>query len=408
MKFIYDCVHKEYTPWSACLLQIINTPEFQRLKRIKQLGACHHVFPGAVHTRFEHSLGVGYLAKRMIESLQSKQPELEINDNTILTFQLAGLCHDLGHGPISHGFDHFLSSLGIPKHISCHEHRSVDMLRYIVHKHKVHIAETIVDNACELIYPMTHHLPIWWYQMIANEKTGIDVDKFDYLLRDTHMTGMMCNDIDVKRFIDYARVMTVHNTSSTHQELCYPEKLQFDVNQLFITRHRLHAQVYQHPTVRAYEMMYTDILRILQNMFTHLRQGTHSIEWLLEWTDDMFTSQSLTLYENTSRCSSLHISSARRVLDCIDLRKHYKMVKEIRCANESDFCDTYSLLINQSKPQLKIDKVNIGYTTNPFYNVLFYTKKGTYISTSVSRQTSAIFPYHSRDYILRVYTITQS
>ena len=101
MKHIYDNVHKQYTQWTQPLLDIINTPEFQRLKRIKQLGACHHVFPGATHTRFEHSLGVGYLAQKSIESLQRRQPELQIDEDTRLTFQLAGLCHDLGHGPTS-------------------------------------------------------------------------------------------------------------------------------------------------------------------------------------------------------------------------------------------------------------------------------------------------------------------
>ena len=399
MKHIYDNVHKQYTQWEEPLIAIINTPEFQRLKRIKQLGVCHHVFPGATHTRFEHSLGVGYLARKSLESLQRRQPELKIDEYTILTFQLAGLCHDLGHGPLSHAFDHFLSTLTTNTSFSQHEERSVSMLQHIVHKYTISIEPSVIQNACELIHPQSKHLPSWWYQIIANDDTGIDVDKFDYLLRDTLMTGMVCNDIDVNRFIDYARV--VAKPTANKNVLCYPEKLQFDINQLFMTRHRLHAQVYQHPIVRSYEMMYTDILHTLRDTFLQIIRGKQNIEWLTEWTDDMFTDGYLYSFAHKQMFTLSEFEHATHVLHRIRSRNHYALVKEMQCKSNSQ---RQTFLRTVQTANTRIDPVTIGYRTNPLFSVSFYDKKDP-TKCVKSASTSAIFHYHSRDFIVRVYEI---
>ena len=93
------------------LFSIIDTPQFQRLRELHQLGCTHLVFPGATHTRYEHCIGVSYLAGKMLLNIRSKQPELEITDREIMLVQLAGLCHDLGHGPFSHAFEEWVRSL---------------------------------------------------------------------------------------------------------------------------------------------------------------------------------------------------------------------------------------------------------------------------------------------------------
>ena len=108
-KIIFDPIHK-YMKLSPICVQIIDTPVFKRLKHLHQLSLCYQVFPGATHKRFEHSLGVAYLSGKLMRSLQKHQPELGITAQDIKLIEVAGLCHDLGHGPFSHLWDHEVMS----------------------------------------------------------------------------------------------------------------------------------------------------------------------------------------------------------------------------------------------------------------------------------------------------------
>ena len=108
---IYDNIHG-YISIDPIAKSIIDTPVFQRLRSIHQTGVLYLVYPTAVHSRFEHSIGTYYLAKQMITCLANKQPELNITPDIIMMVSIAGLCHDLGHLMFSHLFDdYFLPQL---------------------------------------------------------------------------------------------------------------------------------------------------------------------------------------------------------------------------------------------------------------------------------------------------------
>ena len=377
MKTIFCAVHG-YTQWEECLVAIMNTPEFQRLKHIKQLAAVHHVFPCATHTRFEHSLGVGHLAELFAIRLAERQPDVQISR---LTLKLAGLCHDLGHGPLSHGYDAFLqkSRAGAPMH----EERSVTLLRAIVRRHAVPIDPQVVDGACELIAPVRRHLPLFWYQIIANDVDGIDVDKMDYLCRDSRNTGMPYS-VDVHRFFEYARVVD--------GRLCYPLSMAPTIHHLVSVRHQLHMQVYQHRVVRALEFMYMDILYAL---------GEAAYEYAA-LTDCVFTREfaACKLYE--ARIDEPTYARIVGLLDDIDARRIYRCVLEETLPPLITFDDLKPSLDGLPAERFVIDRLTIGYAKHPLFRVTFVDKRGRLITLNPST-TSRTYPIHQRDRVLRIY-----
>lgn len=135
-KVFNDSVHG-HIEMPSLLVSIIDTPEFQRLRWIKQLGMTYFVYPGASHNRFEHSLGVSYLAGELAKTLQTNQKKLDITDEDILCVQIAGLCHDLGHGPFSHLFDESFLPRVKPKYAEKHEGLSVKMFDYMMKKNNL-------------------------------------------------------------------------------------------------------------------------------------------------------------------------------------------------------------------------------------------------------------------------------
>ena len=182
-KEILDLVHG-YIKISDLATKIIDTPYFQRMRYIKQLGMCYLVYPNAVHTRFEHSIGTYYLAGRLLNNIKKNSNNIsldhdlviqELDDYYMRTYQnhvhiklddyvcelikIAALCHDIGHGPFSHMFDDvFLNSS--KKHHYRHETRSCLILEYII-KNDEYLSSIIKDPEItfmkNLIDPQKHH-----------------------------------------------------------------------------------------------------------------------------------------------------------------------------------------------------------------------------------------------------------
>ena len=117
------------------LAVIIDTPQFQRLRNIKQQGASYWVYPGASHNRFEHSIGASYLCGKFITILKEKHPHL-ITDMDVICVKIAGLCHNMGHGPFSHVFDNQYRKLVAPQSKWTHDEQSCKMFDYMIEENK--------------------------------------------------------------------------------------------------------------------------------------------------------------------------------------------------------------------------------------------------------------------------------
>ncbi|BFG26859.1 deoxynucleoside triphosphate triphosphohydrolase SAMHD1 homolog [Prunus yedoensis var. nudiflora] len=257
-KHVHDNVHGNIylDPLS---LKFIDTEEFQRLRDLKQLGVTHLVYPGGVHSRFEHSLGVYWLAGEAVQKLKNYQgSDLDIDRFDLQTVKIAGLLHDVGHGPFSHLFEReFLPQVRSGFHWS-HEDMSVKMVDHIVNQHHIDIDPEMIKRVKEMILgssefamPRSSREKRFLYEIVANGRNGIDVDKFDYIVRDCRACGLGCN-FEFQRLMETMRVMD--------DEICYRAKDYLTVHKLFATRADLYRTVYTHPKVKAIELMVVDAL----------------------------------------------------------------------------------------------------------------------------------------------------
>lgn len=244
---VYDPIHGHYS-LPRELWQFIDTPIYQRLRDLKQLGTTSYVFPGGNHSRFEHCLGVGHLSRKYIRSLKKKQPDLDIKNEDIRNVTLAGLMHDLGHGPFSHIFDSdVVPALGITGW--SHEQASVDLLRYMTDTYSLDLESENMNKVCDMILGEGTG---FMYQIVNNKLNSIDVDKFDYIERDCHCLGFREFPFDTQRMMK--RSMVLQNT------ICFDEKIVHSIYSLFQSRFNLFQQCYSHRVGQAIGLMIKDVL----------------------------------------------------------------------------------------------------------------------------------------------------
>ena len=249
----------------ALVIAIIDTPQFQRLRRLLQTGCGHMVYPSARHTRKEHSIGeifdqtskekynffffmfffrqigVGHLAALYGQLLQKKFPHLNITDIDILCLQIAGTCHDLGHGPESHLYEKYVHECHPELHWT-HEETSILMFRHLIksngltkilREHGIDkVDETFIeeliggplDNVTRLPFKSKFEIDAenwpykgrpkeksFLYEIVANKVSGIDVDKWDYLIRDASNFNIKARYFDYERYMQYSKVVMGRN-----------------------------------------------------------------------------------------------------------------------------------------------------------------------------------------------------
>ncbi|KAK4598108.1 hypothetical protein RGQ29_015555 [Quercus rubra] len=217
------------------------------------------VYPGAVHSRFEHSLGVYWLAGKAVDTIKTCQGlELGIERSDIKLVKLAGLLHDVGHGPFSHMFEKEFLPRVFNGFTWSHEDMSVKMVDHIVDEHNIDIDSDSLTKVKQMIIASSEHGSTenmkekkFLYDIVANGRNGIDVDKFDYIVRDSRACGLGCN-FHFERLMESMQVMG--------DEICYRAKDYLTIHKLFATRADLHRTVYTHAKVKAIELMVIDAL----------------------------------------------------------------------------------------------------------------------------------------------------
>ena len=216
------------------LLDIVKHPLFQRLSRIKQLGMASVVYPGAQHTRFQHSLGAFHLMSEAILSLQQKG--IFIFDSEAEALKAAILMHDIGHGPFSHVLEHTLIS-GIS-----HEEISIMMMEQINRQMqgKLNLAISIFKDQ----YPKR-----FLHQLISSQ---LDMDRLDYLRRDSFFSGVTEGNIGSARIIKMLNVVD--------DRLVVEQKGIYSIENYLTTRRLMYWQVYLHKTTVAYEKTLVNLL----------------------------------------------------------------------------------------------------------------------------------------------------
>ena len=241
MKFVKDCIYG-YIDIPVLCQCFIDVPEFQRLRRVKQLGMVHFVYTSAVHSRFEHSLGVMYLAGKMVEELRSFAP---ISQRVKELVQLAGLYHDVGHFAYSHLFDKTLNLLARADapdifQIREHELRSIYFLQKVNDRLKLLDEPEIRFVAALIKGDILDEKQAFLYQIVCNKECGVDVDKLDYCHRDAFHVNFPAFQ---------AEYILKNVVIDKKNHVAFREKARIDLADLFNTRTKMHMNVYQHHTV---------------------------------------------------------------------------------------------------------------------------------------------------------------
>ena len=244
-KIINDPVHGFITINDPLIFELINHPFYQRLRRIQQMALAQLVYPGAVHTRLHHSLGAYHLMCIAISELTDKG--IEITKEEAQAAKLAILLHDIGHGPFSHALENVLL-----KGVS-HE----DLSLLIMHHLNSSSNEVLKGHLSLAIQIFTNQYPKkFLYQLISGQ---LDVDRLDYLSRDSFFTGVTEGLVGYERIL---KMLTVYNN-----ELVVEEKGINSVEKFLMSRRLMYWQVYQHKTVLAAEKMLVKIIERAQLLF---------------------------------------------------------------------------------------------------------------------------------------------
>jgi hypothetical protein len=307
-KFIRDPIYG-FIGFTKEELKLLDTPVVQRLRRIKQLGNTHLIYPGANHTRFEHSLGVMHVATRMAKKLDFKE-------NEIVNIRFAALLHDIGHGPLSHNFELALSNNG--KNAS-HE----DATRIIIENDRI-VGKILGKRKKDVLALFDEHDDTVNSKIISG---NIDADRLDYLRRDSYHIGVAYGQFDLERILH-----TINKkVEGDRSDLTVLEKGKEAVENFRIARYLMYTQVYFHHARLIADKMFERAVKVA------IRDGIID-KSRLNISDDDFINYYLSLDDDRlfQKILSNEKSNAYRLIDDLDNRRLMKAGYDVDINNLSE------------------------------------------------------------------------
>ncbi|KAE8746009.1 hypothetical protein FOCC_FOCC007268 [Frankliniella occidentalis] len=412
-KLFQDSVH-DVMRFHKLIVKFIDTKEFQRLRNIKQLSTTYLVYPAAAHNRFEHCLGVCYLAGELLSNLEENSknlwnkifPVAEEWKKKKLAVQIAGLLHDLGHGPFSHTWEKFVLSATGEKWD--HEATSCALIDEIIwdgenkeltevgkcFQEEFHDVEEYVQFIKDIIRgdkindiikdgSASDKIKAFLYQVVANKINDVDVDKFDYFLRDAQHLNIGV-PFNYTRLINLCRIEIEDGISY----IAFRDCESYSLKGLFRTRADLHIRAYQHRVAKCLETMLVDALCAAD------REGFEVGGFRLSRVQEcprLFIRMTDSILETIQNSEEEPFKKARAIINRIVTRKLYEVVGEWVL----DVVQTENDIQNNKPPSgLEHEKlielenklgtkcavtqvcVNMGKYYNPMKNMRLYAKNG--------------------------------
>lgn len=319
-KIINDPVHGFIRIPNDLVFDVLEHPIFQRLRRIKQLGLTYYVYPGATHTRFQHTIGAMHLMSQAIAHLRAKK--ITISDKEEEAAIIAILLHDIGHGPFSHALEHSLID-GIN-----HEDLSDFLMQKLNGEFggKLQMAIEIFNN---------RYKKKFLHQLVSSQ---LDMDRMDYLKRDSFYSGVVEGNIGTDRII---KMLTVVN-----DQLAIEAKGIYSIEKFLLARRLMYWQVYYHKTVIASELLLVKTLRRAKYLCQKEKSvwATPALEFFLN---------------NTLHKADLQTASNMALEKFLELDDSDILVSAKQWTKNNDFILRYLAegIIDRKLPQVQISKL---------------------------------------------------
>lgn len=245
-KVFKDPVHRYVHVNDRVIWDLVDTKEFQRLRRIKQLGTTYLTFHGAEHSRFNHSLGVYEIVRRIVDGVFDGREQWNPKDR--LLSLCAALLHDLGHGPFSHSFEKVfeMDHEMFTRKIILGDTEVNEVLRRVNEDFPKEVAEVIAKTHANKL-------------VVSLISSQLDADRMDYLLRDAYFTGVSYGQFDMERIL---RVMR-----PTEEQVVFKQSGMHAVEDYIMSRYQMYWQVYFHPVTRSAEVILTKILHRAKELY---------------------------------------------------------------------------------------------------------------------------------------------